>query len=309
MSKMNFVDDINKLAGKRLRDLGIESDLDGKDNLVEFLQYHTLWIPKIPREVHISKQLNESQKFKQYEKAIAFIREKIEKGEDIMPFASARKKPSKKGGNPYNDDLLNDWGIHHLHLGTEYDKNGKIKRSDDLLFCIINSKSVYFIDIQRHSNDDKDKYNWTNTELLEIVYDNWSELLEPYDIGKFGVIKPFRVHNSSDIYALRKSNLNTVVTLSNGKSFMSIGGGFATDGTSMNVVLCKNAIIKELKRIEKIFQTNQQIISELSNYYEIKLVDFEMDMMKLLYLFFKVGNGKSILVKQTIDNRLKIDIK
>ena len=116
----------------------------------------------------------------------------------MMPFASARKKSSKNGGNPYNDDLLNDWGIHHLHLGTEYNKRGKIKRSKNLLFCIINSKSVYFINIQEH------KANWANKELLEIVYDNWSELLDYCNIDKFGQITLISKPNSDKIRKLRK---------------------------------------------------------------------------------------------------------
>ena len=116
---MNFVDDINKIACGWLRDFGIEKAETDNDNLIEFLRYYILWVPKIPRKVYISKQLQESQKIKQYEKAISLIIETLEKGKNIMPFASARKMPTKKGGNPYNDDLFNNWGIYHLHLGTK----------------------------------------------------------------------------------------------------------------------------------------------------------------------------------------------
>lgn len=296
MSKMNFIDDINKIAGELLRDLDVESDLKSKDNLVEFLRYHILWIPKIPREVHISKQLNESQKFKQYEKAIAFIKEKIEKGEDIMPFASARKKPSKKGENPYNDDLLNDWGIYHLHLGTEYSKSGKIKRSEDLLFCIINLKSVYFIDIQGHRD------NWANKELLEIVYDNWSELLEPYELDMI----PDYNYTSEEIRDFRKIGSNMCVTLKNDKTFMI--GNFAVDGTSMQVVYRVKAIEKELKRLENKFKTDKEIVEKLGNYSTIKLTGCGLSALGFTFMSFSVDNGKIIYITPSV-NGIHISIK
>lgn len=296
MSKMNFIDDINKIAGEWLRDLGIESDLGNKDNLVEFLRFYTLWIPKTPREVYISKQLNESQKFKQYEKEIAFIKEKIEKGEDIMPFASARKKPSKKGGNPRNNDLLNDWGIYHLHLGTEYDKSGKIKRSEDLLFCIINSKSVYFIDIQGHRD------NWANKELLEIVYDNWSELLEPYELDMI----PDYNYTSEEIRDFRKIGSNMCVTLKNDKTFMI--GNFAMDGTSMKVVSRVNAITKELQLLENKFETDKEIVEKLGDSSTIKLTGCDLSALGFTFMSFSVDNGKTIYITPSV-NGIDISIK
>lgn len=296
MIKMNFIVDINKIACDWLRDFGIKKAETDDDNLIEFLRYYILWMPKIPRKVYISKQLQESQKFKQYEKAISLIRETLEKGKDIMPFASARKMPSKKGGNPYNDDLFNSWGIYHLHLGTEFDESGKIKRSGDLLFCIINSKSAYFIDIQKH------KGNWANKELLEIVYDNWKELLEPYELKD---MKSDCNYTSKELDYNRKINLNMCATLKNGKSFMI--GSFMADGTSTQVAYYANGIIKELKKIESNFKEDKELIKKLDDYSTIKLVGCGLSVLGLEFLQFETDNKKRILITPT-GNGLNVEV-
>ena len=57
---MNFTKDINEIIDKWLYELGIVNKLGNTDNVLEFLRWFILWIPKMPRVVHISKQLNES---------------------------------------------------------------------------------------------------------------------------------------------------------------------------------------------------------------------------------------------------------
>lgn len=39
----------------------------------------------------------------------------IEQGVDLGPYLS-----KKIADLDYDDDLLNDWGVHHLHLGTKW---------------------------------------------------------------------------------------------------------------------------------------------------------------------------------------------
>ena len=71
------------------------------------------------------------------------------------------------------DGLLYDWGIHHLHLGETFSAPGYVKRTGPVLFAIFRNDNVYFIDIRDH-------VGWSDKGLLEIVNENWPELLSIY---------------------------------------------------------------------------------------------------------------------------------
>jgi hypothetical protein len=47
--------------------------------------------------------------------------------------------------------MLNDWGIHHLHLGTKISKNtGFVERTGPLLFVKFEKNVAYFIGVKRY---------------------------------------------------------------------------------------------------------------------------------------------------------------
>jgi len=75
----------------------------------------------------------------------------------------------------YNDPLLNDWGIHHFHLGIAMESDGFVERTGALLFARITESSIYFIDVMKHGD-------WTRRRLLEICIANWPELTERYKL-------------------------------------------------------------------------------------------------------------------------------
>lgn len=302
--KINLKEDINNIAGRWLKENGITCNLKNSDNILEFLRWLIIYIRPIKRKVYISKELMQSSKFIQYQNEISLIKDIFENGEDIMPFTSSRKS-FKKGHNPYNDALLNDWGIHHLHLSLKKDKSGLAKRTKDLLFCFIDTENAYFIDIQSHSD------SWANKKLLKIIDNNWGELLECYRIKD---ATPTSNYNSDEILQLRKININTIVTLDNGKSFISIGGGASMDGTPVKAVLWRNNIIKQLIWIEKFLKNNQYIANNINNASNIKLIDCEIQIRgmqsRLSNLLFQTNNGYEILImhNNNIDNDINITI-
>ena len=55
--------------------------------------------------------------------------DKIKEGIDITPHLSKKLTDLN-----YDDPLLNDWGIYHLHLGTEFDKRGFVNRTGPPLY-------------------------------------------------------------------------------------------------------------------------------------------------------------------------------
>jgi len=90
-------------------------------------------------------------------------------GGDLNPYQSdTLRRPA------FPDRLLNDWGIHHLHLGEPNGSGYFVTRRPELLYVLVGSDHLHFIDVQDHGASFADK------ELLEIVHQNWPEAIASY---------------------------------------------------------------------------------------------------------------------------------
>ena len=92
-----------------------------------------------------------------------------------MPFLSEQVNNTEPK-NP--DGLLWDYGMHHLHLSRKEGKRGFVKRSDWLLFAIVADQDVFFVDVRKHKDPERQGFEWVRQDLLDIVHNNWPELTE-----------------------------------------------------------------------------------------------------------------------------------
>ncbi|MHA1327836.1 MAG: hypothetical protein ACTSRH_11005 [Promethearchaeota archaeon] len=123
------------------------------------LYYNLLnrFVESKPRKVHKSKILYCPFRFKII---LNEIENKIESGEDITPYLSRGIKfiyDMNIKRNIHRDVLLDLWGIHHIHLGSQIKTNGFIKRSGPILFIKFDNKNAYFLLIKRHGRVGKEK--------------------------------------------------------------------------------------------------------------------------------------------------------
>lgn len=159
--------------------------------------------------------------------ALAQIERKIRNGESIVPYLSRRVLDVS-----YNDALLNDWGIQHLHLGTSMSNKPKhrgllIEETKELLYVYFTEQCAYLIKILGHGTDFADQV------LVQTIHDNWPEVLEQYRDPNIISMYPKDL-TITDRYRLRKANLNVgVVTVSDGTTYVMIGGAVATSGDNM----------------------------------------------------------------------------
>ena len=121
--KVNIVGDYAQILRKRL--LGIGYSKSSVDNLrdedsiiLAYLRACRRLVSNVPRAIFKAKGFVCPP---EHIDALAQIERKIRIGENIGPYLS--RKPFNKIG--YNDALLNDWGIQHLHLGTSVSTNPK----------------------------------------------------------------------------------------------------------------------------------------------------------------------------------------
>lgn len=171
-----------------------------------------------------------------YEDVLDEIQRRAEKGELLLAYLSKRlADPS------YNDPMLNDWGVHHLHLGRQRDTSGFIERTGPLLFAHVTRDAFYMLGVYGHGS-------WTDIGILEAILNNWPELLEQHEVAGLNISGP--PITSDEHKRLRTKNGNTVVKLSNGKDYFPMGGGVASSGISINAVFFHDGWAAWLAKIQ-----------------------------------------------------------
>ncbi|RHX83913.1 hypothetical protein [Leptospira stimsonii] len=116
-----------------------------------------------------------------------------------------------------------------------------------LLFIFFNPEFAYLIDIRPHNED----YVFAKKQLIEILYSNWPELLEPFrlrGIGR-GSLEP----NEENRQKLRKLGLNLMITIED-KVYAPIGGGMSSNGTNIMDVFEVDRMLDILPLIQKYFE-------------------------------------------------------
>ena len=166
-----------------------------------------------PRQVIKSKNFSHAP---EYADILVRIERLIESGGNVNHYLS-----KKICDLNYNDLLLNDWGIHHLHLGSKVESDGFIERTGSLLYCHFKKGFAYFIDILSHDD-------FTSQKLIKKIHHNWPDLLSRFQLNGF---KGNR-YSDEEIKTLRKANMNCYIEIEDGISYYAPGGGMTTSGSS-----------------------------------------------------------------------------
>jgi hypothetical protein len=146
----------------------------------------------------------------------AELKSELEQGIDVT--ARLSRKASKA---TYEDGMLNDWGITHLHLGLRGAQGG-VPPTNPVLFALVRDDVVYAIGFFAHGA-------WSDIEVLEIVRRNWPDLMERV-LAK-GMTVPFNV-NDEERAQRRAAGISSLITV-DGQVYGAIGGGYTSARTSM----------------------------------------------------------------------------
>lgn len=137
--RMDFVGEYAGNLKTRLQADGyavpVELDPEGVCRL--YLNFLRRRVPPVPRKVFVASEFSCPQDL---QAGLYVVRGKIESGQDLSPHLSSRLKTLE-----YHDMLLNDWGIHHLHLGTMLKQNGYVERTKFVLFVRFLPAFAYLI--------------------------------------------------------------------------------------------------------------------------------------------------------------------
>jgi len=148
--------------------------------------------------------------------------------------------------------MLNDWGVHHFHLGENM-KGDFIERTGPLLFALLVEDKFYAIGIFSHGA-------WADQDIVEIIHRNWSDVVEKYKIK--GVASATQLTEQERL-TLRKKNANSLVTVQDGTVYAPLGGGMVCSGFNVQAVMTKDRQKVMLRNLE------EQLDSQLENLREL----------------------------------------
>jgi|MTBAKSStandDraft_2_1061841.scaffolds.fasta_scaffold05625_2 hypothetical protein len=106
----------------------------------------------------------------------------------------------------------------------------------------ITENIFYEINIFNHGN-------WTNLDIVEIIHSNWPETIERFMLKD--ILGLSFVPTSADIKQLRRGQVNPFIQTNDGTVYSPIGGGYMTNGTSMEAVLNANQNTVFIRHLEK----------------------------------------------------------
>jgi hypothetical protein len=237
---LDFVRDVTAIFRARIVALGyqVAPGLTDEDVRIRYLNLKHRLVPPRPRALHRAANFACPPDM---QRGLALVEGKITRGGDLRPHMSRGLVKID-----YSDALLNDWGIHHFHLGTTIASDGFAARTGPLLFARITRDDAYLIDVKAHGA-------WSSQDLLRQVYANWPDTMDRFRIcGIIGLA--YAPGNGpptdAEIGQMRRAGVVVPHELAPGAVYMPPGGGYATDGTSISVVRENDALVRQLRDVE-----------------------------------------------------------
>ncbi|PID04579.1 MULTISPECIES: hypothetical protein [unclassified Sporosarcina] len=269
---INLVRDFGYFLSQQLQHLDVKVAPEDPNVHLKFFEINRRIIEKRPRMVFSAKGFSYPSEISS---RVELLIKKIHDGDSILPHLSrSYLKPN------YHDALLNEWGIHHLHLGTEVDSDGFVNRdrsnplNDYLLFLRITTSDAYLIKIGRHNE-------WTNKELFEVLHENWNDTISQYQIES-GLTLTENEPNEVERYKLRKSGIFTLTSAKDGSIYFPIGGGYASSKNSLKAVRESQYYLNYLTHIELSIKNN---ITQLIRSMKSININIENELIFHLFIF------------------------
>lgn len=206
--------------------------------LLTYGNWRSRYVHAHPRTAHLSSKLQASAELIEYKAAVDSIVAAINSGDDLTPHLSRgiktayvpeaeRDKRLHRQGDL--DLLISDWGLHHLHLTTEMESDGFVKRTGDLLFAAFSDDGAYLIGIYPHGS-------WALKELIEILMREWPG--NPVVMPSMSGVTLARPVSEKEHLELRKGGVATSVEVDGTVVMPALG--MTTAGTPVRVTLHTN---------------------------------------------------------------------
>ncbi len=226
-----------KVLPTQNRDMQASAELQtmGIGKLVTlFLNWRDRQVYSRPRKVLKSAEILASIEYEREELRCRRLFAKIASGQDLTLHLSRRTRIAylsqaerkKNKQRPDLDLLLNEWGIHHLHLSEADPATGFAKDDNILLFIVFKNDAAHALSLMPHGE-------WMNEDLVSVAVHNWPEK------GLFHKLVgalPEQALLPKERSTLRRRHINYFCSV-DGQSYMSDTGGLSSNGTSSRSVI------------------------------------------------------------------------
>ena len=277
---INFEQDILEWSNQTISRLVFfpSGESDTRSRLAQVFGILRNMIPPKPRKIEIAKGFSYPEVYVEGYKQV--LRE-IEEGIDLTPRGS--RKQTKE--DAYNDPMLLDWNIYHLHLGNEVIKSGKnkglVQGHKEILFVFFENETAYIIGVFDHSS-------WTKQEVLEIIFENWPQLIDRWKIER--AIGLSRDVTDTERKSLRNEQINSPIKIGN-NVYMGPGGGMTTSGSGTNEIEKVLIVLRAANKLKDYIKKNQKYIQRTVN---VKVDQLNFDVSRfILSRTFSVHDRKN----------------
>ncbi|WP_429165385.1 hypothetical protein [Aeromonas dhakensis] len=171
----------------------------------------------------------------------------IESGQDIKPNLSRLVTQIT-----VLDQMLNDWGVHHFHLGVKI-KSKFVKRTGPLLFALVTKDIFYAIGVYNHDD-------WVNADVVETVHRNWPEAISRYRVNG---IQPDDGFTEAERATIRDKHANAFFNTSDGTVYAPIGGGVVASGVNLKAVMDTDVKLDFLEKLQEHLISNTASFSQV----------------------------------------------
>lgn len=230
----NFVTSLAEALVRDAKNEGINLDprKPTHDVIIDYLNINRRLLPAVKWQVEVSKEFDCPER---YQESFNTIKSILESGGDITPYMGRYITE-----NDFNDLILNDWGIYHFHLGNEFLPNGLIKGTFELLYAYVDKQKQVVCCLQIF-----DHKSWAKKEALEILYNNWPELIKNF-VAPTGMQLTEKISDEKR-KLLRDKCVNTAIELDNGVLLWAPGLGYTSSGLSTRVLMSADKIFNSLQ--------------------------------------------------------------
>ena len=173
------------------------------------------------------------------------------RGDDLWP------RLSRKVDELRDDDaMLNDWGIHHLHLGPIGAAPGsRADRTGELLFVFVREDRLYFLDVLLHG---KGQRPWIRRDLVEIIHSNWPDTIRRHRINGVSGIGLL----DGQVANLRRKNATMFLEMKDSTVYAPLGGGYTSSGISAQALTNTDWFCATIDEFQEWALQNQEAIRD-----------------------------------------------
>jgi hypothetical protein len=140
-----------------------------------------------------------------------------EAGGNLRPYQSTGMEKDN-----YDDGMLNAWGLHHFHMGTNPHPTipGYVSRTPPLLYAVVTPDTLYCIATLQHQQ-------WSNQQLLEVMHRDFPDLTKAGTF-KSSTLKPQGLavnYTDNEVQQVRNAGINAITRRADGSIMTGPGGG------------------------------------------------------------------------------------